>query len=384
MTNGFLSPEESLEKLWPPERWKGVTLVASVSGGADSVAMLRLLEEKNRSLKNGASIVVAHFNHQLRGAESDQDEEFVRGLAVDLGLACVVQRSARGCDEDAATDRSAGDVAVFVNDDGLGQRELNSTEIVADDGKVQQGLHLFSGSEEGWRRERYRFLERAANRLGARYVVLGHHAEDRVETLVHHLFRGTGIEGLAALRPFRSMGEEIVIARPLLLASRQTVREYLRSIDQSFREDSSNTHRGFARNRLRHDLLPAIEGAGYPQFAQSLLRLADQASEIQQWLEAIADENFERLVFIERLRGSRDSEAIVRIEREQLRRESWPVQRVLLVRIWKDLNWSLGAMTQTHWYELRRLIATGAAGEFHLPGAIEVKSDGLTLTLRKI
>lgn len=384
MTNGFLSPEESLEKLWPLERWRGVTVVASVSGGADSVAMLRLLDQKNRFLKNGASIVVAHFNHQLRGSESDQDEEFVRGLAVDLGLACEVQRSERGCGGDSAAGHSAGDISVLLNDDRLEKVELNSNEFVADEGKVLQGSRPFSGSEEQWRQERYRFLEQTANRLGARYVVLGHHAEDRVETLVHHLFRGTGIEGLSTLRPFRSLGEELVIARPLLLASRQTIREYLRSINQSFREDSSNAHRGFSRNRLRHDLLPAIEGAGYPQFAQSLLRLADQASEIQQWLEAIVEENFERLVFIERARCSRDSEATVRIEREQLVRESWPVQRALLAKIWKDLNWSLGAMTQTHWYELRKLIATGVPGVFHLPGAVEVKSDGGTLTLRKV
>jgi tRNA(Ile)-lysidine synthase len=391
MTNGFLSPEESLEKLWPLERWRGVTLVASVSGGADSVAMLRLLEDRNRSQNNRASIVVAHFNHQLRGAESDQDEQFVRRLAAELGLVCVVQRSDRKMDGRSAVDIKVENVPAFPNEDESVQEDFCVKELGDVSGTLPQSAPVFSGSSSGsssgseelWRQERYRFLEQAANRLGARYVVLGHHAEDRVETLVHHLFRGTGIEGLTALRPFRSMGEELVIARPLLLASRQTVREYLRSIDQAFREDSSNNHRGFTRNRLRHELLPAIEEAGYTHYAQSLLRLADQATEIQQWLDAIANEHFEALVSIERTPTAGDSAAIVRLAREPLGGLSWPVQRAILSRIWKELNWSLGAMTQTHWLELRKLIASGMMGAFHLPGAIEVKCDGRVLTLRK-
>jgi tRNA(Ile)-lysidine synthase len=383
MTNGFLSPEESLEKLWPLERWNGITLVAAVSGGADSVAMLRLLEHKNRSLKNGASIVVAHFNHQLRGAESDQDEQFVRGLAADLGLDCVVQRSDRKLDGMGGVDLRREDVPVFTSEDRLGQVEFIASDSGDGSSHLLQSPQVVSGSEELWRQERYRFLEHAANRMGARYVVLGHHAEDRVETLVHHLFRGTGIEGLSALRPFRSMGEELVIARPMLLASRLTVREYLRSIAQPFREDSSNSNRGFSRNRLRHDLLPAILEAGYSHYAQSLLRLADQATEIQQWLDAIASQHFEALVSIERTQTPEDSAATVRIIREPLGELSWPVQRTMLARVWKDLNWSLGAMTQTHWFELRKLISTGAVGAFHLPGAIEAKSDGVVLTLRK-
>lgn len=384
MTNGFLSPEESLEKLWPPERWKGVTLVAAVSGGADSVAMLRLIEHRNRSLKNGASIVVAHFNHELRGVESEQDERFVRGLAADLGLVCVVQRSVRKLDGMGAVDHKAEEVAGFTSEDKLGQGKFTASDLGNGSDPLPESPQVLSGSEELWRQERYRFLEQTANRVGARYVVLGHHAEDRVETLVHHLFRGTGIEGLSALRPFRSMGEELVIARPLLLASRLTVREYLRSIDQPFREDSSNIHRGFARNRLRHDLLPAIVEAGYSHYAQSLLRLADQATEIQQWLDGIASEHFETLVSIERTTSSDSSAATVRIACEPLVKLPWPVQRVILARVWKDLNWSLGAMTQSHWFELRKLISTGLVGAFHLPGAIEAKSDGVVLTLRKL
>lgn len=393
MTNGFLSPEESLEKLWPAERWNGLTLLASVSGGADSVAMLRLLEGKNRSLKNGATIVVAHFNHQLRGAESEQDEQFVRALATDLGLACVVQRADHKREgspapppsrqQHSAEESSLKNAAVFANEDGLGQGVSCAIETGDSNGQKSQSATVGGGSEELWRMERYRFLEQTANRHGARYVVLGHHAEDRVETVVHHLFRGTGIEGLSALRPFRTMGDELVVARPLLLASRQAVREYLKSIDQPFREDSSNAHRGFARNRLRLELLPAIEEAGYSHYAQSLLRLADQASEIQQWIDAVASEHFEVLVSIEQTHSLADSAVTVRIAQDQLARLAWPVQRAILTRIWKNLQWSLGAMSQSHWFEIRRLIATGGCGAFHLPGAIEVKCDGVALIFRK-
>src|SRR3989304_4412 len=164
--------ETRLAGLWPPEECREVTVLVAVSGGADSVAWLRALV----ALKTAGAgrLCVAHFNHYLR-AEAEEDEQFVHALCKRFGLPC----------ETGGKD--------------VGQLVLPASE----------------GIEETARRVRYAFLNETAGRLGARFVVTAHTADDQAETILHRIVRGTGIIGLSGMARARPLGPATLL-RPLL------------------------------------------------------------------------------------------------------------------------------------------------------------------------
>ena len=177
-------------------------------GGADSVALLHALQQ----LYPDRSLFAVHLNHGLRGAESDLDEQFVRDLAESLGVGLFVRRE--NVAEAAAT----------------GPRNL----------------------ENAGRRCRYRFFGRLVERGECEVVATAHTRSDQAETVLFRLLRGSAGNGLSAIWPVRRPG----IVRPMLDVSRSEVLAYLRESRAAWREDSSNSDPAFARNRLRHSLLP--------------------------------------------------------------------------------------------------------------------------------
>ncbi len=184
----------------------------AVSGGADSVALLDILAKMPDF---PLSLVVAHLNHSLRGAESDADEQFVRNLAKQYQLPFATARA-----------------------DVRHQAESR-----------QQSL------EEAGREARYRFFEQLRRQYKAAAVAVAHHAEDQAETFLIRLLRGSGTSGLGCM-PYRNNRH---IIRPLLDISRSELRRYLAAQKQSWREDRSNLDHSFLRNRIRHELLPLLE-----------------------------------------------------------------------------------------------------------------------------
>lgn len=224
----------------------GDTVVAAVSGGADSVALLDILLSLSGLRLN---IIVAHLNHSLRGDESDEDERFVAELAASRGLPFECERA---------------DV-----------RSLS----------LRDKLSL----EDAGRRARYDFFDRTAVRYGARSVALAHHADDQAETVLLRLLRGAGVTGLAAMSPRRD-GRYV---RPLLTLSRSEIEGYLHARKISFRVDSSNTDTVFTRNRIRHELIPALSRFN-PEIARRLAVTADLLAADDEVLEAVADASLKR------------------------------------------------------------------------------------------
>ena len=141
---------------------------------------------------------------------------------------------------------------------------------------------------------RYRFLRETAERLGARYVVTAHTADDQVETVLHHVLRGTGLAGLAGMQKERALGPAVSLVRPLLVATRREVLDYLATIGQSYREDATNVDRQYTRNAIRHDLLPRLERDFGPSVRDSLLRLASVAGDAQRFIEKAAEQLLDR------------------------------------------------------------------------------------------
>lgn len=215
----------------------------AVSGGADSVGLLRLLERLHRRL--GIALMVAHFDHGLRGAESDADAEFVVDLARRLGLECVMER---------------GDVLTTAS--------RNKWNL-----------------EDAGRRMRYAFFERLVATGKATRIAVAHTEDDQAETVLAHLLRGTGPTGLSGIHP-----ETGTIVRPLLSERRETVRQYLREIEQPWREDSTNLDVRRLRARVRERLLPVLERDFANHVTSRLAALAELVREEQVFWNTLVED----------------------------------------------------------------------------------------------
>jgi tRNA(Ile)-lysidine synthase len=208
----------------------------AVSGGADSVCLLHVLRELAPQWELRLSIL--HLNHGLRGEESAADERFVRDLAASLGLDVVVRA------EDVAA--AAGNL------------------------------------EQAGRAARLRlFHEQLAGGTIVR-IAVGHTRNDQAETVLFRFLRGSGSAGLAGIRPVTGDG----MVRPLLDVDRAGVEQYLRERGIAWRDDSSNSSPRFARNRIRHQLLPALAAEWNPAIAEMLVRTADWAQAEEEYWDA--------------------------------------------------------------------------------------------------
>ena len=240
-----------------PQEGPPAPVIVGTSGGPDSVALLCALAELA-----GPSLpitpIAAHLHHGLRGEAADEDQRFVEALARRLNLAC-----------------------------DAGRADVRAEAVAA-------GI----GIEEAGRRARRRFLADAARRHGARHVALAHHADDRAETVLFHVLRGTGVEGLASLGPRAPLAPEegIVIVRPLIDVRREDILAYLQTIGQPFREDESNSSDAHTRNRVRHELLPLARQAVNPKADEALVRLSDQAAAAADVLADALDDVWRRIV----------------------------------------------------------------------------------------
>ncbi|TVS17497.1 MAG: tRNA lysidine(34) synthetase TilS [Planctomycetaceae bacterium] len=332
-----------LAQAWPPDCWRDVTTIAAVSGGPDSVALLRAMLALRRP--GAGRVIVAHFNHRLRGQESDDDERFVRHLADQWELACEIGRADVPDQHPKPTDRL--------------------------------------GSEEAARIDRYAFLTEAAARQGARYVATGHTADDQAETLLHRLVRGTGIRGLAGIQRHRQLLHGVSLVRPFLQVRRGMLIEYLAVLGQDYRQDSSNQHPQFTRNRIRHDLIPRLESEYNAELTPALGRLATLADEVQQWLEQQASE----WLSASALRDSWDQAGPVDLDCRVLRQVRPLLVREMFVQIWKSRNWPRQAMTFEKWNQLARMVHQGVHDSQRcqsiFPGGIIARRTGDRLTLDK-
>jgi tRNA(Ile)-lysidine synthase len=321
--------ESRLAESWPPDAWAGVTVLVAVSGGPDSVALARGLAAIGR--RGPGSVTLAHFNHRLRGPDSDGDEAFCRDLARRLDWPCEIGRAAEAAK---------------------------------------------ASDEQSCRDERYSFLCEAARRTGARYVATAHTADDQAETVLHRIVRGTGLAGLAGMPRARELADGVSLIRPMLSIRREDAHAYLAAIGQGFRTDESNRDLRFTRNRIRHDLLPRLSADYNAEVVEALLRLAAQAGEAQAAIDAIARELAARAV----VSGRPDH---VVLDCRQLAGQPRHLVRALLVNVWREQAWPQQAMGYSEWDRLAVLAAGQSDGRHVLPCAIEAARAGERLELTR-
>ena len=256
--------------------------VVGVSGGPDSVCLFDLLARMAERGDIAAQVHAAHLNHGLRGAESDEDERFVRELARTRGVPLTVEKR----DVRAARERCGGSL-----EEAARRERYDFLAAVAM--KTVTGT---SGASEAPARRRPGEVGSGDVPVPvfaqATAVAVGHTADDQAETVLHRLIRGAGLRGLRGMSVSRpiSPGSNVRVVRPLLRVRRAEVLDYLRAEGIAFREDSSNRDPAFLRNRIRAELLPLIESAYNPAFAESLLRLSRAADDAWSLLTEQADE----------------------------------------------------------------------------------------------
>lgn len=190
---------------------KGDRVVAAVSGGADSVCLLYLLVDLKDEF--GIEISAAHLHHGIRGEEADRDADYVKELCKKLGVPCFVVQK---------------EVPQYAKE------------------------HRISLEEAG-RILRYQMLREEAKRCGGAKIAVAHHGDDQAETILHNLFRGSGLRGLGGMAPVN--GD---IVRPLLCCSRNEIEEYLEDKGVTYCEDSTNASVDYTRNKLRNIMIPMI------------------------------------------------------------------------------------------------------------------------------
>lgn len=207
--------------------------LVAVSGGRDSTALLHwLITQGQRHL------IICHLNHCLRGKQSDQDAAFVRRLAKKLTLPCEIAKT---------------NVASFAKTEHL------SLETAA-------------------RQARHTFFQQVAEKHHTPHIYLAHHAEDQAETVLANACRGTGLLGLAGMKPVQHLDNGLILHRPFLAWRRSDIDAYIATHKLRFREDPSNTSPTHRRNRLRHDILPRLNQALDRDVTPALVRLATHAA----------------------------------------------------------------------------------------------------------
>jgi tRNA(Ile)-lysidine synthase len=313
---------------------EGQTVVVAVSGGADSVSLFLALQELKQIGKLDLRIIAAHFNHQLRGDESNADEQFVRELTSSRKI-----------------EFAAGHTPILK------------------DGNLEQNARI----------ERYRFLARTAGNLRAAAVLTGHTMNDQAETFLMNLIRGSGIEGLSGMKPVRPFDGEtgsasgdpsvhpLLLVRPLLTwAKRSDTENYCRRLGVEFRYDSMNEDTAFRRVRVRKVLLPLLKDFN-PNIVERLAATAQMLGEVADGAGPTVPELPERLPL----------ETLTAKDRPEL---------YSLLRQWlKQRRGDLRSINLKHIEAVGRLVHSRKSGRLvEIPGGGSiVKADG-ALEFRKI
>ncbi|MCX7773509.1 MAG: tRNA lysidine(34) synthetase TilS, partial [Clostridia bacterium] len=301
-----------------------------VSGGADSVCLLKVLKDLSETYN--LTLTAVHVHHGLRGVEADEDEAFVKSL----------------CNEWAIPFRA-------YHEDVKKQSD-------------ELGLSL----EEAGRQARYRIFHEVLEELGAQAVAVAHHSDDQAETVMMNILRGAGIDGLRGMEP--KQGEVI---RPLLGVTRHQILAYLEAEGIPFRTDSSNLSVEYTRNRVRNKLFPELKTEFSIDPVEALLRLSRNARDDADYLERDAGKAFEQI--------------LVRLEPESitlslsgLKSGHQAIVKRIIRLTWEKLRKSRKNLESNHVDSVLKLIYDGRTGSMaDLPGGFLAKRSYDELIFQK-
>lgn len=292
---------------------KGDRIVAGVSGGADSVCLLQFLYEIREEWE--LTLYVLHVHHGIRGEEADRDAAFVKDMADRLGLPYSLVK------KDVPALAAAG------------------------------GLSL----EEAGRKARYEAFEEYRAGVGADAVAVAHHMDDQAETVLFHLFRGTGARGLGGIPARRGN-----IIRPLLPVSRQEIEAFLNGRGLSYAVDRTNLVPAYTRNKIRLRLLPDVK---QEINGQAVRHIAEAADKIRQWSRYI---EWQGETALARMTVRRDGNICLSVE--EFLQEDPAIRDEVLRRIFAEFIPGSRNVGQSHYAQARELAAGASGRQVHFPG----------------
>ena len=265
----------------------GDKLVLGVSGGPDSITMLDILCKIKKEEKIKFEIVVAHINHQIR-KEANEDEKYVKEFCEKNEIKFFVLRI---------------DVKEYANNNKI-------------------------GLEEAGRKVRYDFFDEVMKLTNSNKIAIAHNKNDKVETIIMNIFRGSGIYGLRGIEPKRK--DKYI--RPLIECERKEIEEYCEENHLEPRIDKTNFENDYTRNKIRNIVLPYVEKEFNPNFIETLNRLSDVAEETERYLEYETKKIYEKIII------SSESKKVVLDLREFNKQDILIQKRIILYSIGKVLG----------------------------------------------
>ncbi len=302
----------------------GDKILAAVSGGADSMAMLYLLVLFAPAL--GCELGVAHVNHCLRGDESDADAGFVENCTISLGLPYYTVKT---------------DVNAY--------RFKNHLSV-----------------EEAAREVRYDFLYRTMNGYGYSKIAVAHHSGDNAELVLMNIIRGSGLDGITGMPP---NSEYTRIIRPMIKSDRQEIMAFMDRTGAEYRTDSSNNDESYLRNSIRKSLLPHLETRYNPKIRESINRLADIVASENDFIEKTAADFFNKSLEV-------IDKNFIGFESFLLRTSHIAISRRITRKALYYLKGNLKRITRFHIDKIIMMSESQKDAEIHLPDRIRVKKEG--------
>ena len=308
--------------------------VVAVSGGSDSVGLLRalvLVRDQEQVVGERLELSVAHLDHGLRGQESEADGAFVAELADQLDLPF-----------------------------DLGHWSPKRTHHVESDARAA----------------RYAWLAEVAQRRNAQAVAVAHTRDDQAETVLHRILRGTGPNGLAGMSLRRPLGTGIGLVRPLLKVRRADLSEFVQSLGQVFRVDASNLDLRHTRNRIRRDLLPKLAQDYNPEVVEALARLADL-------VQAESHDRSMQILEQQRIATTEERQESTTFDLSTFQKFSPNIRAEVLRLSWRRLGHPERSMTAKLW-EACALLAERTQGRINLPGGVSLSVGEGRLILARL
>ena len=304
---------------------RGMKVITGVSGGADSVCLLRMLDEMKEALD--LTITCVHIEHGIRGEESRADRDFVMELCSKIGIG----------------------VKVYEEDVPRIARERSMT------------------LEEAGRYVRYEAFKRELENAGADVIAVAHHKGDQAETVLFNMIRGSGLRGMSGMAPRNGN-----LIRPLLILSRGEIEEYLRNKGQDYRIDSTNEDEGYSRNAIRNSIIPKLCEimAGAPEH---IVRAADEAREADEYIRTQAASVYDRTV------SRKDN--LYRVDIDKLSGEPEIIVRYVLRSLLAGIYTSHKDLEALHVKSLVDLCYKQSGRYLNLPKGIGAKKEGKSLLI---
>ncbi|MGN0467022.1 MAG: tRNA lysidine(34) synthetase TilS [Lachnospiraceae bacterium] len=306
---------------------KGDKVVIGISGGADSICLAHILLALKDEFK--IKIYGVHINHCIREGTAKRDEEYVKEF-------CEKYKIPFFCFE--------RDIPKIAREEKLSE-------------------------EEAGRKIRYNCFREVLETIGANKIAVAHHQNDQAETLILHLCRGSGIKGLSAIRPMRDN-----IIRPLLFVTRREIEQYLEKNGISYQEDETNEDIVYARNKVRHEILPKLEEIN-PKTVEHIARTCEMIQETTDFLQKIVQSEFERLV--EKETDKR------RIKIGTLREAEPFLQKELVKKMIEEIAMAKKDISSIHISSVISLVEKEVGKKINLPYELEAIREYEDIVIRK-